>query len=124
MISTMPKDRETQKLQQAIEQKIPFALETDDAEALLCALSYQSVFHPERHIWIDTDLNGISIDLEDRSIDGEWDNAIAHIKAMSLDEAVEMVQIWLSGEEFGNWYSYVSQQYSAMRKEVTSPVVV
>lgn len=92
-----PKDEITEQLRQMIVSKVPMAQETDDAEALLCALSFQSASYPERHIWLDTDSEGISMDLEDWNVESEWDNAVARIKVASLAEATDIAQAWLSG---------------------------
>jgi hypothetical protein len=96
-VKTDPKDEITERLRQMVTSKVPMAQETDEAEALLSALSFQSTSYPERHIWIDTDLEEISIDLEDWNIEGEWDNAVARLKVESLPEAVDIAQAWLSG---------------------------
>lgn len=79
-IKTDPKDEITEQLRQMITSKVPMAQETDEAEALLSALSFQSTSCPERHIWIETDLEGISLDLEDWNSEGEWDNAVTRLK--------------------------------------------
>jgi hypothetical protein len=94
---TDPKDEITEQLRQMIVARVSTAQETDDAEALLTALSFQSTSCPERHIWIDTDLAGISLDLEDWNIEEEWDNAVAHINVTSLVEVVNITETWLSG---------------------------
>jgi len=35
--------------------------------------------------------------LEDWNIEGEWDNAVAHLKVESLSEAADIARAWLSG---------------------------
>jgi len=91
------KDERTKRLRQAITQTAPAALEDRRAEAGRTTLSFRSVTHPERHIWIDTDLDGrLEIDLEDWTNETTWDNALVHLTAP--DENVPgIVQAWLSG---------------------------
>ena len=97
-------------LRQEIGRKVTEALETDNAQLVLSTLSFQSTAYPERHIWVDTDLDGIGIDLEDWNIEEEWDNAVARVKVDSLEDAVEIIQIWLSGGELDN-YANVGLEY-------------
>jgi len=95
--------------------------ETDEAEASLCALSFQSLTVPSRHVWIDTDLHevGIGLDLEDWQRDDEWDDAVARVKASSALDAVEVVGIWLSGARLSDWYTNINQEYGLMQpKEI------
>jgi hypothetical protein len=77
-------DQSTELLRHLILQRVPAAEEKDGAAALTCALSFQSLSDPDRHVWIDTDLGGpgiepggIGVDLEGWSILGEWDDAVA-----------------------------------------------
>ena len=57
--------------------------------------SQPSTLYPQKHVWIDTDLEGISIDLEDRAIEGEWDNAVARLTVQTFTEAAGIVHAWL-----------------------------
>jgi hypothetical protein len=91
------KDEITQKLRQLIGQHISIAQETDRAAANTCTLSFQSITYPERHVWIDTNLNGIAIDLEDWHNETEWDNAVAHFTVDSIQAAFSIVKHWLLG---------------------------
>lgn len=128
MLVSTPKDEITKRLRQVIQRQIFLACETDDAEAFLSALSFQSKLYPERYIWIDTDFDGIGIDLEDLSLEdeeheeGEWDDAVARLKARSLEEAVEITSLWLSGANLSDWYTNVNQQYLPVQKKIASPV--
>lgn len=120
MVSASPKNSVTLELRQMIGQ-LPLVRETDEAEASLSALSFQSLTHPNRHVWIDTDLDGIGIgiDLEDWRRNDDWDDAVAHVKANSNLDAVEIVGIWLSGAKLSDWYSNVNQEYKLMEpKEI------
>lgn len=128
MLGSTPKDEITKRLRQMIKRQIPFCAETDDAEAFLSALSFQSKLYPERYIWIDTDFDGIGIDLEDLSLEdeedqedqeNEWDDAVARLKARSLEEAVEIASVWFSGADLSDWYSNVNQQYLPVQKKIT-----
>lgn len=116
MIPKTQKTSEIEKLRSRI-QKYPFVQETDEAEASLCALSLQSQTHPERHIWIDTDMDEISIgmDLEDWQLDDDIDDAVARVSVDSLDEAVEIISVWFSGAELSDWYTNVNQDYQPMQ---------
>jgi len=119
MIKLMLKDKTTEKLRQLIINQIPTVHETDDAEPFLTALSLQSKLYPNRHIWIDTDLDGIiGIDLEDWDIEDEWDNAIARLKMNTLAQTVELIQLWVSGATLSDWYEGLNQEYLAVRKKV------
>ena len=123
MIEIMLKDKITEKLRQLIINQIPMVQETDDAEALLTALSFQSKLYPTRHVWVDTNLDGIiAIDLEDWGIEDEWDNAVARVKMNSLMEVVEIMQLWLSGADLSNWYEGLNQEYLAVSKKVVLPM--
>jgi hypothetical protein len=78
---------------------------------------YQSKTYPEKHVWIDTDFNGIAIDLEDWKMSNEWDNAIARIQVESLEEATEIIQIWLSGGKVDDYYSNLNKSYERVFKK-------
>lgn len=96
-LRTESKDEITQQLRQLIGQHRLIALETDRAAANTCTLSFQSVAYPERHVWIDTNLDGIEIDLEDWHDETEWDNAVAHFTVDSIQAATVIVKHWLLG---------------------------
>lgn len=112
---TAPKNEITEKLRQMLKSKLLKAVETNRAETCSCTLSFQSTVSPQRHAWIDTDLEGIGIDLEDWNLESEWDNATARIRAESLEDAVEIVQTWLSGGNLDN-YSNVNREYEMVFK--------
>lgn len=78
-------------------QDAPAAVEDRRAEAGSTILSFSSATHPERHVWIDTDLDGsLVIDLEDWNDETTWDSSVAHLTAP--DEKVSgIVQGWLTG---------------------------
>ncbi len=116
------KDEVSKRLRQMIKHETALASETDEAEALLCALSFQSTLMPERHVWIDTNLDGIGIDLEDRLIDDEWDNAYARVKVLSLKNAAHITQVWLSGGDLLEWYTNVNKQYGFVQRKIAWPV--
>ncbi|MDM8528274.1 hypothetical protein QUF58_08670 [Anaerolineales bacterium HSG24] len=123
MTELVPKDKTTEKLRQMIIYQIPIAHETDEAEALLTALSFQSQLYPVRHVWIDTDLGGIiGMDLEDWTYQDEWDNAVARIKVDTLADAVEIIQVWLSGANLFDWYSNVNRKYLSVKKKMGSSI--
>lgn len=72
--------------------------ETDRADSGLTTLSFQSVSHSQRHVWIDTDLAGdISIDLEDWTDNENWDNSVANVTTHNLEEAASTAIAWLRG---------------------------
>lgn len=73
------------------------AIETDDAEALLNALSYQSRHHPQRHVWIEVEPDGFTLDLEDWNNSAEWDDTVLQITVESEDNVIELVETWLAG---------------------------
>lgn len=114
MTNRMPKDRVTEQLRQKIKRQFPWVREIEEAEASLCALSFQSATHPDRHVWIDTDLDGIGLDLEDWQLDDDEDDAIARVKAPSLSAAADIVGIWLSGAKLSEWYKNINQEYLIM----------
>lgn len=116
------KDLVTEQLREMIHQYAPSARETDRAEALTCTLSYQSITHPERHIWIDTDLGGpgiepggIGMDLEDWTALGEWDNAVARVRVDTVQEASMLVELWLGGGNLEG-YTNVSKEYTTVQR--------
>jgi hypothetical protein len=113
------KDTITETLRQRIGKQIPKARETDRAEFSLCTLSFQSSVYPERHVWIDTDDGEIKIDLEDWQDESEWDNAFARVTVESVNDAVELVQTWLSGSNLDR-YSNLNKAYEMVRKVVTT----
>ncbi|MFO0886346.1 MAG: hypothetical protein U0894_19560 [Pirellulales bacterium] len=72
--------------------------ETDRADSCLTTLSYQSVNHIERHVWIDTDIGGeVSIDLEDWTNNEKWDNSVASVATHDIKVAASIVIAWLKG---------------------------
>ena len=88
------KDTLTEQLRQLITYHISEASETNRAEASLTALSIQSLIVPERHVWIEADTNGASIDLEDWTIE---DDVVASIDVDSFAEVLKILHGWLSG---------------------------
>ena len=114
------KNELTDRLRQEIGHRVTEALETDNAKIGLCTLSFQSTAYPERHVWVDTDLDGIGIDLEDWNIEEEWDNAVARIRVDSLEDAVEIIQIWFSGGQLDN-YANVGLEYERAFKKLANP---
>lgn len=112
---TASKNDLTETLRQLLKSQLSKAVETDRAETCSCTLSFQSTVCPERHVWIDTDLDGIGIDLEDWNTESEWDNAVARIRANSLEDAVEIVQTWLQGGNLDN-YLNVNREYEMVFK--------
>ena len=116
-LRTDKKDELTERLRQMIGRSTPECYETDRAETGLCTLSFQSKAYPEKHVWIDTDLNGIGIDLEDWEMSNEWDNASARIKVESLKEATEIIQIWLSGGKVDDYYANLNKSYERVFKK-------
>ena len=117
-MTTDPKDKITEKIRQCIAKEIPEASESDRAEASLCSLSFQSKGYPERHIWIDTDGDGIKIDLEDWQDESEWDNAVARITVESVEEALDLVKTWVLGEKLAQ-YSNLNKEYGIVKKMET-----
>lgn len=91
------KDEATARLRKLILQR-PGLRETDSAEAGLTTLSFQSVSHPRRSVWIDTDLNGrMVVDLEEESSERNDDRDVAHVIPADDDAAVAVVEAWVSG---------------------------
>lgn len=117
-LRTDPKNDITETLRQMIGEIIPTAYETNRAEACLSTLSFQSLNYPERHIWIDTDGDGIAIDLEDWQDEREWDNAVARITVEDTTEVIDIVKTWLSGKKLDN-YSNLNKDYERVNKIAT-----
>ena len=115
MLRTDQKDDITEKIRQLIAKNILEARENNRAELSLSTLSFQSTVQPERQVWLDTDLDGIGIDLEDWTDQTEWDNAVARITVESPEEVIEIVKIWLSGGNLDN-YANVNQDYERVIK--------
>lgn len=116
MVFTSPKNDVAEQLRQMMNQ-LPMIRETDEAEASLCALSFQSRLVPTRHVWIETDFDGIGIglDLEDWQRNDDGDDAVARVRAASALDTVEIVGIWLSGARLSDWYTNVNQEYKPMK---------
>lgn len=47
-------------------------------------------------------------------MDDEWDDAVALIKASSLLDAVQLVEVWLSGAKLSDWDANVNQEYRSV----------
>ena len=120
------KDEKTTCLRQLIKRRVGYVHETDRAEVLLYTLSYQSPILPERHVWVETGPDYISVDLEDwENETEEWDNAVARVTVDSPDEAVGLIQTWLSGQSLHN-YTNLNKNYekigSAEERDLRQPV--
>ena len=94
----------TEHLRPLILQPVPTATETDRADALTCTVSCQRATHPDRHVWIGTDLRGpgmppegIGSDREDWSTPWEWENAVARVRCVSIHDALDLVSTWWAG---------------------------
>ncbi len=109
------KDELTRQLQQMIASQIPFATETDYAEANLCSLSWQSRTIPNRHAWLDIDADGVNVDLEDWTVEGEWDNAVARVSVETFAETLKLLEIWFSGEALQRHYHNISLNYEKLQ---------
>jgi hypothetical protein len=98
---TAEKDAVTDGLRQLILEKIDFIAETDRADEMLINLSFQSRVKPERHVWIDTqpgiDEDAYSVDLEDWTYEGTWDNAVATVDTTEPSVVSDVVRTWLRG---------------------------
>ena len=96
------KDRIAEDLRDAILDGCELIRETERADLLLVALSFQSKAMPERHVWIDTDVGdkgeSYSIDLEDWTYEGSWDNAVATVETKSESLARDIARSWLCGD--------------------------
>ncbi len=88
------KDTLTEQLRQLITHHVSEACETNRAEASFTALSFHSLIVPARHVWIEADMNGASIDLEDWTLE---DDVVASIDVDSFAEVLEILHGWLSG---------------------------
>ncbi len=72
--------------------------ETDRADSGLTTLSFQSVSHSQRRVWIDTELAGdISIDVKDWTNNENWDNSVVNVTTHNLEEAASTAIAWLRG---------------------------
>lgn len=96
-MATQRKDELTEQIRQLIGRSVPIAVETDDAEALLNALSYQSRHHPQRHVWIEIEPGEFILDLEDWHNSAEWDDTVLQIVVEAEDDVIELVETWLVG---------------------------
>jgi len=96
------KDPKTQALREQVMAEADFLIETERADALLIALSFQSLVRPERHVWIDTKGGDggdeVSADLEDWTHQDSWDNAVATVDAKDDSVIRDVVRAWLRGE--------------------------
>ncbi len=110
MLRTDKKDEATEAFRQLVGRKIPYAVETKDAELSLSTLSFQSTIRPQRHIWLDKGDDGIAIDLEDWNTEDEWDNAVARVTIASWQEALELINTWLSGSDLDG-YKNLNKEY-------------
>ena len=73
-------------------------VETLRAEAGLTTLSFQNHSLLERHVWVDTDLDGqMVVDLEDWSTEGSWDNSVVSLTAIDSRNLSNIIVDWLSG---------------------------
>ena len=98
------KDERTTCLRELINKRATYAHETERAEVLLYTLSYQSAILPERHVWVETAPDEITLDLEDWENErDEWDNALYRVTVESPNEAVALLDTWLSGESLHNY---------------------
>jgi len=110
------KDEMTETLRHLIEEAVSAAIETSRAEASLCSLSFQSKMHPERHVWLDSENESIKLDLEDWQDGDQWDNAVARITVGSLDDAVDLVKVWLLGEDMAQ-YLNLNRDYGVVARK-------
>ena len=91
------KDTKTELFRQRLS-RLGGVVETDRADSGLSTLSFQSVMHPQRHVWIDTDLAGECIlDLEDWIAEETWDNSVAHLASQDVDTVTVIANAWLTG---------------------------
>lgn len=109
-----------EQLRQMITLNISEAGETSRAEASLDALSFQSLIVPERHVWIEVDADGVSVDLEDWTSENEWDNAVARMDVESFAEVIEILQVWLSGAKLEEYSANVNKSYKRLAKKKTA----
>lgn len=117
------KDERTTCLRELIKREAAYAHETERAEVLLYTLSYQSAMLPERHVWVETAPDEISVDLEDwENESDEWDNAHYRVTVESPNEAVALIDTWLSGQSLHN-YSNLNKNYERVSaKQSVNPV--
>lgn len=74
------------------------ASETSRAEPGLTTLSFRSLIHPERGVWIDTDLGGeMVVDIEVTTNTASWDNSITSYSAKDFNHLTNIAVSWLSG---------------------------
>jgi hypothetical protein len=96
------KDEITEALRREIMNNADFLIETQRADLLKITLSFKSRVKPERHVWIDTKMGedgyGFTIDLEDWTYEGSWDNAVATIDTSDAEVIRDVAQAWLRGE--------------------------
>jgi hypothetical protein len=117
------KDSVTNNLRLAVLAGADFLIETDRADIMLITLSFRSRVRPERHVWIDTgysiiagtqssrgmrrrpagprignSIDGYSIDLEDWTYGGTWDNAVATVFTEFEPVARDVSRSWLRGD--------------------------
>ena len=104
MVNSYAKDDVTEEIHQLIRASIASASETDDADALLNALSYQSLRYPQRHVWIEVEPKKITLDLEDWDSADTWDNTVIEVSIESKATAIELVQAWLTGTSMAHLY--------------------
>jgi hypothetical protein len=91
------KDATTEETRRLISRH-PDPVETSRADSGRSTLSFQSVSHPERRVWLDTDLGGrLVIDLEDWVAGESWDNAVCHLAAPSSNVLAQIAVAWLTG---------------------------
>lgn len=86
----------TERLRRYISQQVADAQETQRADASFTALSYQSRSHPNRHVWIETDEQGMTLDLEDWAIQDAEHYVVQSADVESVDEALTLVKDWFS----------------------------
>jgi hypothetical protein len=96
------KDWITEHLREQILNDADYITETNRADLMTITLSFQSLVKPERHVWIDAeagdDRDGYSIDLEDWTHQGTWDNAVATVRTADEPVARNITQAWLKGQ--------------------------
>jgi len=113
------KDERTTCLREVIKSRAAYAHETERAEVLLYTLSYQSAILPERHVWVETAPD----DLEDWPNESEeWDNALYRVTVESPNEAVALLDTWLSGESLHH-YKNLNKNYERISKTEQSDVL-
>lgn len=89
------KNETTEILRQMLH-KMSGCHETTRADLGLTTLSFQSDVNPNRHIWIDTDLDGECVlDLEDWNDSSAWDNSVAHACSDRVALLADVAKAWL-----------------------------